>query len=231
MNIYEHYIENQPAALLGRSDWSRSYWWYLRGWLPADKGAALLDVGCGEGPLLQALAAWGYTNVLGIESRPEAVATCCQKGFNVICADARTFFEKRDSKYDVVFLIDVLEHFSVEEAISFLIGIKNCLSGNGKLIVQVPNLASPFGPAIFFGDITHKTGFTPDSLVQIMRSAGLVEMEIRPAGPGFWSWRSACRWAAWKLIAMVFRACNLVETGNLWPQPITRVMLGIFKAR
>jgi SAM-dependent methyltransferase len=229
MDPYENYRKNQPLPLKG-SDWSKSYRWYLRGWLPNERGNSIVDVGCGEGKLLAALSTWGYTNVLGIEIRPEAVEICKKRGLNAVHGNALRFFEDSSTKYCVVFMIDVLEHFSVEEGVSLLKKIRASLDEHGSLIVQVPNLASPFGSGVFFGDITHRTGFTPDSLIQICRSAGLVEKEIRPAGPGLWSFKSACRLIAWKMVCFALRLCELVETGNLGPRAYTRVMFGRFGA-
>ena len=77
----EHF---DPAAA---ARWGRAYGWYLRGWLPARRDAAIADLACGQGRLLYWLKSLGYTNTGWTSprtrwrspgrSRPWIRKTCC----------------------------------------------------------------------------------------------------------------------------------------------------------
>lgn len=227
MDFYENYRANQtcPPEL---EDWSHAYSWYLRNWLPADKNAPILDIGCGEGNFLAALKKLGYTNCKGIDFREEAIAVCRSRGLVAEVSDARTYFEKSKEQFELIFAIDVLEHLSKEEGFKFAKEAQLGLKEKGALIVQVPNLASPFGATIYYGDITHQTGYSPSNLAQLMRTAGYFNCEIRPTGPGFWSVKSSVRYVLWQVLMQLLRLCNLIETGDFGSIVLTRVMIGRF---
>ena len=56
--IYENYGHDfqdtseafEPAVA---KRWGKAYRWYLRGWLPESKDAAIVELACGNGKLLQ----------------------------------------------------------------------------------------------------------------------------------------------------------------------------------
>lgn len=223
-NIYSEYRKHQDREVIFE-DWSRTYRWYLRDWLPTNKDARILDVGCGEGHLLAALVKWGYTNSQGLELRPEAVSVCHERGLDVKPGDAIEYLKGHPGEFQMIFVIDVLEHLAKEACLDLLQSARHALVPNGSIVVQTPNLASPFGGATFFGDVTHHTGFTPTSLSQIMRAAGFSEIEVRPTGPGPWSFRSTCYYLIWKLLVFLMRTINHIECRNFRQSVLTRVML------
>ncbi|MBN1919714.1 MAG: class I SAM-dependent methyltransferase [Anaerolineae bacterium] len=95
------------------------------------KEAHILDLGCGEGVLVnelrqQGYAAWG----LDLNYASEAV----QRG-NLL----ETGFPM--ASQDVVLCLDVLEHLSVEQQAPAITEIARILKPGGRLILSVPNLA------------------------------------------------------------------------------------------
>ncbi|MBO1223360.1 MAG: class I SAM-dependent methyltransferase [Candidatus Scalindua sediminis] len=206
-------------------DWSIAYNWYLRNWLPTNKEERILDIGCGEGHLLAALAKWGYTNVQGLELRTEAVSICSQRGLNVKLGNAIEYLKSHTNEFQMIFAIDVIEHLTKEECFDLLQSAHHALMPNGSIVIQTPNLASPFAGVTFFGDITHQTGFTPTSLAQIMRAARFSTIEVRPTGPGLWSFRSACYYLIWNLIVFLLRMINHIECRNFRQSVLTRNMI------
>ena len=83
-------------------------------------------------------------------------------------------------RFDRVVLFDVLEHFSPDAAVALLEGIGGVLAPAGRIVVRVPNVASPFGLNLQFNDVTHRTAFTPGSLAQVARAAGFEALYIGP---------------------------------------------------
>src|SRR6185436_9566291 len=87
--FYEKYAttvqdRSQPTTLAEADHWGMAYDTYLRGWLPANKNAAIVDLACGYGRLLRFFAARGYTNVQGVDISPEQVALAKHLHPNVI---------------------------------------------------------------------------------------------------------------------------------------------------
>lgn len=146
-------------------------------WQPAQCDAAMsfLEIGCGTGLFLTYLASKGVDRFLGIDHDP-ALA-------NVVPAQVRANFSCRDLwevladpalvPFDRVVALDVLEHFSADEALRLLVAIRDKLTVDGRIVLKVPNAASPWGLNHQFGDLTHRTAFSPLSMRQLADAAGL----------------------------------------------------------
>lgn len=108
-------------------------------------GKRILDVGCGNGDLLDFLDKKGFKTV-GIEPSGEAVRKAQSKGLSVYGTDLCSFTESRKSgkkeKYDAVLLMNVLEH--VPEPLKAIKIAKKLLVKNGILCIKVPNDFSAF---------------------------------------------------------------------------------------
>ena len=85
-----------------------------------------------------------------------------------------------DRPLDRVAMFDVLEHFSIEEGAALLSAIARRLNTGGKIVVRVPNVASPWGLQYQFGDLTHKAAYTPGSMRQLALEAGLICRKTYP---------------------------------------------------
>lgn len=89
--------------------------------LPKDRGARIVDLGCGSGCFLYSLEKEGYENARGVDTSPEQVKLAVSLGLkNVHRADLVEFLEKHPGEFDAVTAIDVVEHFSKEEALLLL---------------------------------------------------------------------------------------------------------------
>lgn len=101
-----------------------------------DRQAAILEIGCSGGPLLQMLTDDGYVNLTGIDISPEGIDLCRKKKLgNVQVMDARqpSFPEK---SFDVIIASDVLEH--LPDAPAALAAWQKLLRPGGTLLVFVP---------------------------------------------------------------------------------------------
>src|SRR5262249_16540690 len=95
--LFQHYVTTHFAALREISidacerhrTTFRAYFQHL---LPEDKGAKILDIGCGYGPFLYFLQKEGYRNICGVDISPEQVEAARQLGIdNVYCDDLIPF--------------------------------------------------------------------------------------------------------------------------------------------
>ena len=101
-------------------------------------GTRVLDVGCGQGELLQWLVEHGF-EADGIEPSDDAAALARERGLNARTATLEELLEDSDrlSAYDAVLLLNVLEH--VPDPVGMLEGIRRLLAPGGLLYIRVPN--------------------------------------------------------------------------------------------
>ena len=102
---------------------------------------SLLDVGCGDGRLLhEARERFGEIRLLGVDTSQRAVGLA--RGFNpdveFLVGDV-TRSDLTDEEFDVVTLIDTLEHIDPGETAAFLAGIGRRVRDGGRVIVTVPS--------------------------------------------------------------------------------------------
>ena len=124
-----------------------SYWWYvgrrfiikniLKKYATPGQGQ-VLDVGCGTGMNLGLLSPYG-SEVLGIDTSPEALNYCRQRGFsNVkIVGDLNDLKrEYGENTFSLITMLDVLEH--IEDDDSAIKNVYHFLDKNGIFILTVP---------------------------------------------------------------------------------------------
>jgi 2-polyprenyl-3-methyl-5-hydroxy-6-metoxy-1,4-benzoquinol methylase len=104
--------------------------------LPA--GARVLEIGCSTGYFSQLLMQKGY-RVFGIERDPEAVSVAQAKGLEVACANVEDANLSLPGSFDVILLMDVLEHLQHPD--DLLLRLKRYLNQDGRLLVTGPNVA------------------------------------------------------------------------------------------
>ncbi len=101
-------------------------------------GGAVLEVGCGDGTLLELLRGLGHHDVLGIDPGRAAAAQATARGV------IHGFFpddlppQKRGARYERVVLRHVLEH--IETPREFVAELAACLAPDGELWIEVPDL-------------------------------------------------------------------------------------------
>lgn len=117
----------------------RDYFLRLVEQLALPRDAAILDMGCASGPLLDALNRRGYTRTRGIDISEEAIRNCSRRGVeNVQVMDAAQPSFPADS-FDLIVASDVLEHIAEDR--SALANWHRILKPGGLLAVFVPAFA------------------------------------------------------------------------------------------
>jgi 2-polyprenyl-3-methyl-5-hydroxy-6-metoxy-1,4-benzoquinol methylase len=147
--------------------------------LPADKQAACLDVGCGMGFTLLGLRELGFSNVHGIDIDKSQVAACHARGLSAERVEsAESYLLARPTTFDVVTMLDVLEHVPVDHQIGCLRAIWSALRPGGRLIVQVPNANAILASRWRYIDFTHFSSFTEHSIAFALGNAGFVDIDV-----------------------------------------------------
>jgi 2-polyprenyl-3-methyl-5-hydroxy-6-metoxy-1,4-benzoquinol methylase len=144
-------------------------------YLPANKDARLLDIGCGVGLFVYYLQKKGYSNIEGIDiSQGQIDFANANAGvkLKLQTASSNQFLADKVGLYDQIYLMDVLEHIRKEDLTKFLSPIIKALKSGGSLVIRTPNMANPLGSYSRYMDMTHETGFTEHSLIQLISSIG-----------------------------------------------------------
>jgi len=150
--------------------------------MPSDKGARILDLGCGFGHLIRFLLENGFENTGGLELDRRLYEECQTHIGNraafIENESAQNYLNDHKDTFDVIIATDVIEHFSLEDAIGLLMRIRNSLKLDGRVILRTPNMANIFGGYSRYMDLTHQIGFTEHSLSQLMVQAGFENTQL-----------------------------------------------------
>jgi len=170
----------------------RDFFHLLTPYLPKDKAANILEVGCGDGRLIMYLEKHGYQNIIGIDASSEQVVYCKKAGMPVIeQADALEFVSDKNEEYDLIIGFDIFEHFTKSEGFEFLEKAFHAMKPKGSIILRVPNMANLFGARSRFIDITHEAGYTEHSLRQVLYLTKFGCIRVIPGKPSYLVKRAA----------------------------------------
>jgi SAM-dependent methyltransferase len=134
--------------------------------LPAD--ARILEIGCGTGHNLEMLQGFGRAD--GIEIDPAAREIAERRlGRTIGSAPLPQLTGVEDGAYDMVAILDVLEH--VEEDQAALESIARKLKLGGKILITVP--AHPWMWSAHDDVNHHKRRYTKKTLNKVIADAGL----------------------------------------------------------
>jgi len=149
-------------------------------YLPRDKKANILELGCGFGWFLYYLDKKGYENIAGIDFDYHKLDIVNRFGIKKAKkVDAFDFLKYKKSRYDLVILTCVLEHIPKEKISAFLKLIYKSLKKGGKIVVTVPNMEFPFNLRMRYLDFTHQCGFTVNSLLHVLYYANFNNLRLK----------------------------------------------------
>ena len=227
--IYRQYAAKFQSSGYQRPDlvvhWTRAYRWFFRGWLPASPQAAILDVGCGGGQMLQVFRALGFGNGQGVDISEQQAQKGREAGLDVRGGDALRALEEKKNHWDLILAIDILEHLQKAEALEFIRAAHAALKPGGRLILQMPNPCAPTGMRIRYGDLTHEISLSPDCAARLLDLFGFTAIESRETGavPGWMAPLTTLRWLLWQGCRAALMAYDVIETGGLGNTIYTRV--------
>ncbi len=154
------------------------HWWYrARRDILADligrrialpKDARILEIGCGTGHNLAMLGRFGRVDAIEVDGAARAIAAR-RLGRAVMNAPLPALAGIEDGAYDMIAILDVLEHVEVDEAA--LAGMAAKLTPGGRILITVP--AHPWMWSAHDVVNHHQRRYTKASLRDVIARAGL----------------------------------------------------------
>jgi 2-polyprenyl-3-methyl-5-hydroxy-6-metoxy-1,4-benzoquinol methylase len=219
VKIYD--TEQIPKKLF---DWyDRKYFKHIEKF---SKEARILDLGCGTGVLLQYLKERGFSNLYGFDISAEQIKIAQDRGLDVEVADIFDFLKGKGENFDVIFALDFVEHFHKNELVEIFDLVNSKLKNGGLFIIHTPNGQGLMPNRVIWGDITHFTIFTPDSLAQMLRIAGFNSIKSYESGPVSKNLSGAIRVLLWSLIKFAANLIKRIERNlpqSIWTQDFISV--------
>lgn len=150
---------------------------------------SILEFGCGEAPLGEALKKRQRCRVVGIELDAAAAAVAKKRIDAVYRGDVREIVAILDEEFDWIIGGDIVEH--LDEPWTFLADLRNLASPGGHLLLSLPNLANASVVSdlvrgrfdyVYMGltCVGHLRFFTRQSIEDMLTIAGWTVVEIAP---------------------------------------------------
>jgi SAM-dependent methyltransferase len=141
-------------------------------------GLKLYEIGFGNGSFAGYVKSLGC-EYLGSEINPALVERGRQFGLKVVEGGIKQVLDAEQAgSVHAVVAFDVLEHLEIAEITQFLIDARALLRPGGVVLARVPSGDSPFGRAIFHGDLTHRTALGSSAVRQLAARTGFEVKEI-----------------------------------------------------
>ena len=183
--LYKHYM---PASIQAWN-WVIDRFAYNFGdiFSTISKDSLILDVACGVGYLEHYLLRNGFSKIHAVDISQEQIEVAKQKlkqhgldynskvDFEIV--DAFVHLRKTHNYYNVIVMIDLIEHFPKDRIMELLHLSHEALRNGGFLLLRTVNAENPmFGR--FYHDFSHETPFTHRSMQQCLSLAGFKAINI-----------------------------------------------------
>ena len=145
---------------------------------------------------------------------------------SLLTSDIVSFLAERPQSWDCIILKDVIEHLPRKQVIPTLSAIYQALTPGGSVVIETGNLASPAGMFVRYIDFTHESGFTENSLRQILRAVGFSAIAMSGNSPVIYSWRSYFRTLVQRLFHLCLRLMYALDRGwNAAPKILSPLLI------
>lgn len=153
--------------------------------LPTEKQAKIVELGCSEGVALEWLFTQGFKNIVGIDSDKVAISLARERlqgsltEKSILCLDALTYLKGcKEQSIEIVIMFNIIEHIPKAVLLEMIPQIRRVLKDGGMFLVQTGNMENPFNIGLFSRDFTHEIMFTKNSLRQLMIMSGFSKNNI-----------------------------------------------------
>ncbi|MGB5892692.1 MAG: class I SAM-dependent methyltransferase [Ignavibacteriaceae bacterium] len=193
-----------------------------------NKDVHILELGCGRGLFLEFLIDTGYKNVFGIDVSKEQIDIAKVQNLNAEEIGVLEYLKSNNEKFDLIFAIDLIEHFHKDELIPLFEGIYKNLKNGGAFVFHTPNGLGINANRIIYGDLTHSSIFTPNSAIQILKLVGFNKIEFFETEPYAKNVNGTLQLLLWKIVKLFLNVIRLIETGGT-EKILTQNFIGVAK--
>lgn len=230
--IYENYLKAGylDTSLKNLNLYSRIYRENYKRLIPEDKNIKILDIGCGTGDFLFFLKKEGYANFEGVDIGKDQIDFCKRNITEKVrhIEDIRGYLAENPNTFDVITMLNVIEHLPKGEIVDTLKSINNALRKKGRFIVQTVNMANLSCSYNRYIDFTHEVGFTERSLTDILRVADFSRIAVYGQKVPF---RFSIKRIFWiflrKIWFLILRITYLIECGVDSPKIFSTFIIGV----
>lgn len=191
------------------------HWWFvgkrmiLRALLDSvPKRLRMLDLGCGTGGILRD---WMDDHTcVGVDRSELALKICKKNGFDSLVRGDLTEFPFRPDSFDIVMLMDVIEH--LPDDVGFLKNVSRVCSKGGRVVIAVPAFQLLWSQH----DVTfeHHRRYNAKQLEGVARAAGLEPERI--------TYTNCLLFPAalvWRVLSYRMGAGRFAPKHDFWPIP------------
>jgi SAM-dependent methyltransferase len=137
-----------------------------------------VDVGCGRGEFLKALAATGVPMV-GLEPNRFEAEQLRAEGYDVRDRDALSgLAEFADSSLGAISILQVIEHLQPSYCLDVIALACRKLAPGGLLVIEAPNYECPAVQYGFWIDLTHVRPYPAQAIAHYMIEGRLEDLEL-----------------------------------------------------
>lgn len=220
--VFDNYLTTHPTYLFNPLSLDLSFRIfnanYLK-FLPTDKTARILDIGCGTGHFLAYVKSMNYSNFLGVDIGKEQIDHCKKHITKnvLLIKNLNDFLKENKNSFDFILMNDVIEHIDRDEILDTLSFILASLKKNGAVVIRTVNLKNRWGMAVRYMDFTHTVGFTEESLRQVMLTAGFKNVLLVAETHPVYDLKSFTRVCLKQLFEFIYRLEYIASFGAFNP--------------
>lgn len=170
------YIENYKLRKQYSKDGRIPFFKLAYNFLPKEKDAVVLDIGCGDAEFAAGVnLAEKYNNLHLLDSNPETINKLRQQYKNVMHYEAPDRLEFEDASVDYIHLSHLVEHLEYQKLYAFMKELDRITAPGGVLVISTPLLWWRF-----YNDLSHVKPYNPEVFIHYLcdkkseRSAGAI---------------------------------------------------------
>lgn len=230
-NLYKNYLTTHPFYSSKSLILDGSFRFFAKNYLmflPSSSSAKILDIGCGSGHFLAYLKNKNYKNFFGVDISSEQVEYCKKyitKNVETI-SNIDTYLKANKNSFDFILMNDVIEHLEKGNIVGTLSLILASLKKDGKVLIRTVNLKNRWGTAVRYMDFTHTTGFTQESLRQVLLMAGFEHVLLREEIHPVHDIKSFVRVVLKKLFEYIYHLEYIASFGAFNPM-LSNMLIGV----
>jgi SAM-dependent methyltransferase len=180
-----------------------------------------LEIGCGHGQFIEQFEFKNGVPVDGCDLNLFALEKINAVMGDVFVYDIFKGDQKMVNKYDVIFLLDVVEH--IDDDVAFLKAASQHLKGEGTLIISVPALSSLFSK--YDVQAGHKRRYDTNSVRRLLIDSGITPVYI-----GYWGFLLLPVALVRKYYLKLFPQEKVINKGFVPPSKFVKWLLGLTMA-